>query len=50
MSQNTPGGACIVFRLRGWADSDATPEGAPRREAWETDLLRDVVAALAALS
>jgi dihydrodipicolinate synthase/N-acetylneuraminate lyase len=42
--------AAIVFRLRGWADSDATPEGAPRREDWETDLLRDVVAALAALS
>jgi len=41
--------AAIFFRLRGWADADATPDGAPRREAWEADLLRDIAAALAVL-
>jgi len=42
--------AAIFFTLRGWATSDATPEGAPRRAAWEVDLLRDVAAAIGVLS
>jgi dihydrodipicolinate synthase/N-acetylneuraminate lyase len=41
--------AAIFFQLRGWAESDATPEGAPRRAAWEVDLLRDLAAAMAVL-
>ncbi|MEQ1787070.1 MAG: dihydrodipicolinate synthase family protein [Acidimicrobiales bacterium] len=38
--------AALFFRLRGWATSDATPEGAPRRAEWEADLLADIAAAL----
>jgi hypothetical protein len=38
--------AAIVVHLRGWADTDATPEGALRRAGWERDLLIDVLAAL----
>ena len=33
--------AALFFQLRGWAESDATPEGAPRRAAWERDLLAE---------
>jgi dihydrodipicolinate synthase/N-acetylneuraminate lyase len=42
--------AAIAFQLRGWAARDATPEGAPRREAWERELLSDLLAALEAAS
>jgi dihydrodipicolinate synthase/N-acetylneuraminate lyase len=38
--------AALFFQLRGWAESDATPEGAPRRAAWEHELLADVLAVL----
>ncbi len=38
--------AALFLHLRGWATSDATPEGAPRRDAWERDLLVSVLAAL----
>jgi dihydrodipicolinate synthase/N-acetylneuraminate lyase len=41
--------AAAFFHLRGWASSDATPDGAPRRDAWETDLLRDIAAAMGVL-
>jgi dihydrodipicolinate synthase/N-acetylneuraminate lyase len=41
--------AALFFRLRGWADADAIPEGAPRRGPWEIDLLRDIAADLGAL-
>jgi dihydrodipicolinate synthase/N-acetylneuraminate lyase len=41
--------AAAFFVLRGWATSDATPDGAPRREAWETDLLRDIALAMGVL-
>jgi len=40
--------AALFLRLRGWAESDATPDGAPRRDAWERDLLHDIAAALGA--
>ena len=36
--------AALFFQLRGWAESDATPEGAPRRSAWERDLLASILA------
>jgi dihydrodipicolinate synthase/N-acetylneuraminate lyase len=42
--------AALVFLLRGWAGSDATPEGAPRRPPWERELLADVLAALEAVA
>jgi len=41
--------AALFFLLRGWAQSDATPEGAPRRAAWEVDLLQDIAAAMGVL-
>ena len=41
--------AAIFFALRGWADVDATPLGAPRRAEWEIDLLRDIAGALGVL-
>jgi dihydrodipicolinate synthase/N-acetylneuraminate lyase len=40
--------AALFLQLRGWAESDATPDGAPRRDAWERDLLHDIAAALGA--
>ena len=39
--------AALVFEMRGWSSSDATPPGAPRRQGWERDLLADVLARLA---
>lgn len=33
--------AALFLRLRGWIDTDATPEGVPRRPEWEEELLRD---------
>jgi dihydrodipicolinate synthase/N-acetylneuraminate lyase len=41
--------AALFLHLRGWAAGDATPEGAPRRAAWEADLLREVAAAMGVL-
>jgi hypothetical protein len=38
--------AAIFLEMRGWASSDATPPGAPRRPPWERDLLRDVAGRL----
>jgi dihydrodipicolinate synthase/N-acetylneuraminate lyase len=38
--------AALFFQLRGWAEGDATPEGAPRRAAWERELLASVLSAL----
>lgn len=42
--------AALFFQLRGWSDRDATPDGAPRRESWERDLLHDIAAAMGVLS
>ena len=42
--------AALFFQLRGWADGDATPEGAPRRSAWERELLASVLTALEAVA
>ncbi len=39
--------AALVFEMRGWSSSDATPPGAPRRAEWERDLLADVLERLA---
>jgi dihydrodipicolinate synthase/N-acetylneuraminate lyase len=41
--------AALFLQLRGWVQSDATPDGAPRRPAWERDLLVDIAAALGVL-
>lgn len=41
--------AALFFQLRGWASSDATPECAPRRPAWERDLLQDIAGAMGVL-
>jgi dihydrodipicolinate synthase/N-acetylneuraminate lyase len=38
--------AALFLQLRGWAERDATPDGAPRREVWERELLADIAAAL----
>ncbi len=38
------------FHLRGWASSDATPDGAPRRPAWEVEVLREISGALEAVA
>jgi dihydrodipicolinate synthase/N-acetylneuraminate lyase len=38
--------AALFFQLRGWAESDATPDGAPRRAAWERELLAAILHAL----
>jgi dihydrodipicolinate synthase/N-acetylneuraminate lyase len=40
--------AALFFQLRGWAAGDATPDGAPRRSAWERELLASVLTALEA--
>lgn len=42
--------AALFLQLRGWADSDTTPEGAPRRPPWERDLLHDIAAAMGVLA
>jgi len=42
--------AAVFFQLRGWAESDATPEGAPRRAAWERELLASILTALDAVA
>ena len=42
--------AALFFHLRGWSAGDATPDGAPRRAAWERELLADVLAALEAVA
>jgi dihydrodipicolinate synthase/N-acetylneuraminate lyase len=41
--------AALFLQLRGWATGDATPDGAPRRKAWELDLLRDIAGAMGVL-
>ena len=33
--------AALFLRLRGWIAGDATPDGVPRRPAWERELLLD---------
>jgi dihydrodipicolinate synthase/N-acetylneuraminate lyase len=33
--------AATFLRLRGWIESDAVPDGVPRRAAWEAELLTD---------
>jgi dihydrodipicolinate synthase/N-acetylneuraminate lyase len=38
--------AAMFLELRGWASSDATPPGAPRRPAADRDVLADIVARL----
>ncbi len=38
--------AALFLQLRGWAETDATPDGAPRRATWELDLLRDIATAM----
>lgn len=38
--------AALFFTLRGWADSDAVPAGAPTRPAWERELLTEIADAL----
>lgn len=38
--------AALFLVLRGWASSDVTPPGAPRRPPWEAELLRDIAARL----
>jgi hypothetical protein len=35
--------AAMVLELRGWATSDATPSGVPRRPASDRDVLADIV-------
>jgi dihydrodipicolinate synthase/N-acetylneuraminate lyase len=42
--------AALVFHLRGWAGSDATPGGAARRPASDRDVLADIVRRLEAWS
>jgi dihydrodipicolinate synthase/N-acetylneuraminate lyase len=42
--------AALFLQLRGWAGSDATPSGAPRRPDWERELLVDIAAALRVLA
>jgi dihydrodipicolinate synthase/N-acetylneuraminate lyase len=38
--------AALFLQLRGWAASDATPAGSPRRPDWEIELLRDAAVRL----
>jgi hypothetical protein len=38
----------MFFTLRGWASSDATPVGAPRRPAADRDVLADIARRLEA--
>ena len=40
--------AALFFQLRGWAESDAPPEGAPRRSVSERELLAGILEALEA--
>ena len=40
--------AALFFHLRGWAEGDATPDGAPRRSAWERELLASILTAIEA--
>jgi dihydrodipicolinate synthase/N-acetylneuraminate lyase len=40
--------AAMFLELRGWASSDATPAGAPRRPASDRDVLADIAQRLAA--
>lgn len=40
--------AAIVFEMRGWASSDTTPDGAPRRPDSDRELLADVLERLEA--
>ena len=40
--------AAIAFELRGWAGSDRTPAGAPRRPASDREVLADIIARLEA--
>jgi hypothetical protein len=42
--------AAMFFELRGWASSDATPAGAPRRPASDRPVLADILERLEALS
>jgi len=42
--------AALFFHLRGWAAGDATPDGAPRRPAWERELLAGILTALEAVA
>jgi dihydrodipicolinate synthase/N-acetylneuraminate lyase len=42
--------AAAFLHLRGWTEHDATPEGAPRRAAWERDLLATILQALEAVA
>ena len=42
--------AALWFQLRGWAEHDATPEGVPRRDAWERELLASILPALQAVA
>ena len=42
--------AAIWFELRGWASSDATPPGVPRRPASDRDVLADILRRLEAWS
>lgn len=42
--------AAVFFQLRGWAERDATPDGAPRRDAWERELLHDIAVAMGVLA
>lgn len=41
--------AAMFLRLRGWAASDVTPEGAPRRPAWDRVVLADIAGRLGVL-
>jgi dihydrodipicolinate synthase/N-acetylneuraminate lyase len=41
--------AALFHQLRGWSGADATPDGAPRRDAWEVALLRDIAVAMGVL-
>lgn len=42
--------AAMFFVLRGWASSDATPPGVPRRPPSDVDLLADIAARLGVLA
>jgi len=42
--------AALFMHLRGWADGDATPDGAPRRPEWERELLTDIARTMGVLA
>jgi dihydrodipicolinate synthase/N-acetylneuraminate lyase len=42
--------AAMFLELRGWASSDATPAGCPRRPATDRDVLRDIAERLGVLA